>query len=648
MIPVRILHWMILLGLFLPGSSVLLQAPEDTTFFERHLLKGIVNISVTYFTSSSPLVILTADAWHSSRLQNKLGDSLFRDIHAVANGPVLAFGTNRRAPIMQKNIVEYGAVIFLLNEEDTRYEEYILRSMFLTFYKCSFWNPRARYVVVSTAAPTSRHGQHAIVFSILKHFPALDILNVILLIQEPVQRNNSERSSEPLAIDIFTVSQHSPEIIGSEKLDFTFVDRWVSEDGRTCAGFRNNAILFRSQPITDMRGRNVTMEYIEWHPLVISSDRNDSAMSTQYLEGIDIRLMKTVAEYTNFTVDFRKFNNVVTGEGCFGAQWLETEYLCTFDATWTHFTGAITWFVPRERAIPLWQSLIKIFTPSFWLVVFLAYVLGSLIFWVLGNTHPGQKETASFRNIILIFLNALGMMVSESVNKKPKHIRSQIFFLLWFLHCMQINNAYQSSLIGFLTNPGLLPSINDLDNLLESGVELGIQNGLQHHFSDASDPRNKRILKSYIECNNKNLDPCLKRMAYEGDLAVAGGRVGLEFLAHTKYRKDGKPLYVPFKDNIQQGHMVIYLRKGSILLERINSIVFRLQNAGIIDKWVKDIRRKFGKHFDNALLEDEFCVLTLAHLQGAFYLLLLGMLFSITVWFLEIIYHFFGHRCIKQ
>lgn len=647
MIPVRILQWIILLRLFLPGSSVLLQAPGDTTFFERHLLKGIVNISVTYFTSSSPLVILTADAWHNSKLQNKLGDSLFRDIHAVTNGPVLTLGTNRRAPITGKTIGKYGAVIFLLNEEDARYEEYILPRMLSTLSECSFWNPRARYVVVSTAAPTSRHGQHEIVVSILKYFPAFYILNVILLIQEPVQRNNSEISSESLAIDIFTVPQHSPARTVSDRLDFTFVDRWVSEEGRRYAGFRKNAILFRSQPITDMRGRNVTLDYCEWHPLVISSNRNDSAMSTQYLEGIDIRLLKTVAEHTNFTFKFQRFENNVIGHGLFGALWLKTEQLLDSDATWTHFTGAVTWFVPRERAIPRWQSLIKIFTPGFWLVVFLAYAFGSIIFWILGNTHPGEKETASFRNIILIFMNTLGMMVSESVAKKPKHIRSQIFFFLWFLHCMQINNAYQSSLIGFLTNPGLLPRINDLDDLLESGLELGIQTGMEEYFSDASDPRNKRILKSYTECKDKNIDLCLNRMAYEGDLAVLGGRVGLEFLAHTKYRKDGKPLFVPFNDNVQQGHMVIYLRKGSILLERINSIVLRLQNAGIIDKWVQDIRRKFGKHFDDALLEDEFFVLTLAHLEGAFYLLLLGMLFSITVWFVEIIRHFFGHRFIK-
>lgn len=647
MIPVRILHWMILQGLFLPGKSVLLQAPGDTTLFERHLLKGIVNISLTYFTSSSPLVILTADAWRNSKLQNKLGDSLFRDIHTVTNWPVLTFRTNIHEPITGNATGKQGGVIFLLNEEDASYEEDIFLSMISKLYWCSFWNPRARYVVASMAAPTSRHNQHARVVSILKHFSANDVLNVILLIQEPVRRSNSEISSKPLAIDIFTVSQHSPASVSSEPLDFTFVDRWVSEEGRTCAGFRNNAILFRSQPITDMRGRNVPMDYSEWQPLVMSSDRNDSAMSSQNLEGIEIRLMKTVAERTNFTINFQRYKNELKGHGYLGANWIAIRDLPYVDATWTHFTGAVTWFVPRERAIPLWQGLIKIFSPSFWLLVFLAYVLGSLIFWVLGNTHAGEKETASFRNIILIFMNTLGMMVSESVSKKPKHIRSRIFFFLWFLHCMQVNNAYQSSLIGFLTNPGVLPRINDLDNLLESGIALGIQGGMEELFSDTSDPRNKRILKSYINCNENNMDMCLNRMAYEGDLAVAAGRVGLEFLAHTKYRKDGKPLYVPFKDNIQQGHMVIYLRKGSILLERINSIVLRLRNAGIFDKWVNDIRRKFGKHFDSALLEDEYCVLTLEHLEGAFYLLLLGMLFSITVWFLEIIHYFFGHRFTK-
>jgi hypothetical protein len=639
---------MILLEWFVPGTCVLLHPPGDTTVFERHLLKGIVNISVTYFTNSRPLIILTADAWCNNTLQNRLGDSVFRDIHAVTIWPLLTFSTNCCAPVTGKTAAKHDAVILLLNEDNTSYEDIVLQRMLRKLVTCSFWNPRARYVIASTAVPTSTHGQHAVAVSILNHFYALSILNAIFLIQEPVQRNNSEISSEPLAIDIFTLPQHGPQKSGNRILDVAFLDRWVSEEGRTGSGFRNNVSLFRSQPITDMRGSNVTMAYFVWPPLVMSSDMTGSAISKLCNEGLELRLLKTVAEHTNVTFDFRKKKFNVKAHGYFGAQWLETERLDSFDATWTHFTGAVTWFVPRERAIPRWQSLIKIFNPGFWLLVFFIYVLGSLTFWVLGNTQSRDKETASFRHVILIFMNTLSMALSESVYKKPKRIRSQIFFLLWSLYCFEVNNAYQSSLIGFLTNPGHLPRINDIDSLLESGVELGIQSGIQSDLKDASDPRNKRILKSYITCSGINLDKCLKRMAYEGDLAVAGGRIGLEFLAHTKYMKNGKPLYVPFKDNIQQGHMVIYLKKGSILLERINSIVLRLQNAGIIDKWVNDIRRKFAKHFDDALFEDGFCVLTLGHLEGAFYLLLLGMFVSVTIWLLEIIHHFFGQRFRKE
>jgi hypothetical protein len=629
-------------------NCVPLHSPGDTTVFERHLLKGIVNIGVKYFTNGSSLLILTADAWCNNTLQNRLQDSVFRDIHAVTNWPVLAFNTNSSASVTGKTATKHDAVILLLNEDDTSYEDDVLERMLRTLSTYWFWNPRARYVIASTAAPSSTHGQHEAAVSVLNHSYGFGILNVIFLVKEPVERNNSKTISEPLAIDIFTLPQHGLEKNGSGIFDVTFLDRWVSQEGRTDAGFSSNVCLFRSQPITDMRGRTVKMFYMEWPPFVMSSHKSDSAIPMLYDEGLEVRLIKTVAEHTNFTLVLRIPKPGLKAEGVFGAQWLKADRSDSLDATWTHSTGAVAWFVPREREIPRWQRLIKIFNPSFWLLVFFVYLLSSLIFWVLGNIQSRDKETASFRNVILIFMNTLCMTLSVSVSKKPKQLRSQMLFLLCSLYCMQINNAYQSSLIAFLTNPGHLQPINDIDSLLESGVELGIQSGLQNSFNDTSDPRNKHILKSHIECNAGNIDKCLKRMAYEGDLAVAGGRRGIEFLAHTKYKKNGRPLYLPFEDNILDGYLVIYLRKGSILLERINSIVLRLQNAGIIDKWVNDIRRKFSQHFDKALFEDELCVLTLAHLEGAFYLLFFGIFVSVTVWLLEIIHHFFGHRFRKE
>jgi hypothetical protein len=638
----RILHAVIILQWFLPGSSALPYELDGTTVFEGHLLKGIVNISITYLKNYSPLAIATADTWCNETLHNKLAEALLREIQGTGIWPVLVFGNDRPVSLTGNNATKPGSVILLLNDGDTSNEGLLIQRMLKTLSTNPSWNPRARFVIVSTAVPSSTFGQYTMVRSAVNHSSLLNIVDAIFITPEPIQSSRfPETSFRPPAMEVLTCFPYGPNRSCNDNVDVTLLDRWEEEEeeevDRRGARFRNNANLFPSKTITNLRGCDVTMKYLQWAPLVMSSDRN--TFPEIFDEGLEVRIMKTVAETTNFTLDLLPAEKHVKVDGYFGAQWLHTEVLSSSDATRPHFTGAFTWFVPSEREIPRWQSLIKIFNPTFWSLVLLLYILGSVTFWALANTPTSGEETAAFSDVILIFIHALSMILSASVYKKPKRTQSQMFFLLWSFYCLQINIAYQSSLIGFLTNPGYLPRINNLDGLLESGIELGIQSGLETYFNDTSDPRNKRILKSYIKCDSKNIDVCLSRMAYKRNLAVAGGRIGIEFSAYTKYIKNGKPLYVPFRDNIQQGHMVVYLRMNSVLLQRIDSIVLRLQNSGLIDKWVHDLRRKFGKHFDYAPISDGFCVLTLTHLEGPFYLLSLGLLTSLTTCFLEIIHH---------
>ena len=61
----------------------------------------------------------------------------------------------------------------------------------------------------------------------------------------------------------------------------------------------------------------------------------------------------------------------------------------------------------------------------------------------------------------------------------------------------------------------------------------------------------------------------------------------------------------------------------------------RLQNAGLVDRWVDEITLKYGTYFDEELSGKAFYVLTMSHVQGAFYLLLLGHVLSIVFFFAE-------------
>ncbi|KDR20525.1 hypothetical protein L798_05493 [Zootermopsis nevadensis] len=633
----RILHVLIMTQWFFSGISALSYKADDTNDFEKHLLKGIVNIGIAYLKNYSPLAIVTADTWCNKTLHSKLGEAVLRELQDTGNLPVVVLGNDRTARPTRKSTTKPGSVILLLNDGDSGNEDLVLHSMLQTLSTSPSWNPRARFIIVSTAIPSSTLGQLKIVRSALNHSFLINILDAIFMTPAP---GFSETSSGPPAIEILTCFPYGSNRNCSDNVDVTLLDRWEEEEveeGIRDARFRNNVNLFPSKSITNLRGCKVAMAYLQWAPMVMSSDGNTS---TEFFdEGLEVRIMKTVAEKTNFTLELRIAENNIKVHGYFAAQWLKPELLGAQDATRPHFTGAFTWFVPGERKIPRWKSLIRIFNPTFWLLVLLLYVLGSVTFWALARIPTNGEDAAAFSDVILIFMHTLSMILSESVYKKPKHTKCQMYFLLWAFYCLQINIAYQSSLIGFLANPGKEPRINNLDDLLESGIELGIQSGLETFFNDTSDPRNKRILKSYIRCDSKNIDVCLKRMAYKRNLAVAGGRIGIEFSAYTKYLKNGKPLYVPFKDNIQQGHMVMYLTKNSVLRQRIDSIVLRLQHSGLVEKWVHDLRRKFGKHFNKAPRKNGFCVLSLEHLEGAFYLLFLGLLTGLMTCFLEIIYN---------
>jgi hypothetical protein len=87
------------------------------------------------------------------------------------------------------------------------------------------------------------------------------------------------------------------------------------------------------------------------------------------------------------------------------------------------------------------HAFFKIFNPTFWLLVLLIYILGSVTFWTLANTLTIGEDTAAFSDVVLILMHTLSMLLSGSVNKKPTHTQYQLFFMMWSFYCLQINIA---------------------------------------------------------------------------------------------------------------------------------------------------------------------------------------------------------------
>jgi hypothetical protein len=208
-----------------------------------------------------------------------------------------------------------------------------------------------------------------------------------------------------------------------------------------------------------------------------------------------------------------------------------------------------------------------------------------------------------------------------------------------------------SSLISFLTEPPPLPVIRTANELLKSGLKYGTMNRSFNNFDTSEDPQFKKILQ-YLEFSD-NFTALLDRMAFHGDLAVAGGKAQTSFLRDTRYVLKGKRLFIAIKESISSNGVVMYLRKGSPLLDRYNAIIFRATEAGLVNKWCEHVTHKPNRDEDQDFDDEEdkdgdgdedhydsrrkLRILSLSHLQGAFCLWVAGLGMELVACVIEIV-----------
>jgi hypothetical protein len=80
------------------------------------------------------------------------------------------------------------------------------------------------------------------------------------------------------------------------------------------------------------------------------------------------------------------------------------------------------------------------------------------------------------------------------------------------------------------------------------------------------------------------------------------------------------------------------VKKGSPLTGRMNRILRRVFEGGLTGFWIRTDRQLAliqAAYRSRSTSDDEYCDLSMEHLQGAFYLLVLGHLLSIMILLLE-------------
>jgi len=126
-----------------------------------------------------------------------------------------------------------------------------------------------------------------------------------------------------------------------------------------------------------------------------------------------------------------------------------------FQDTERYFTDRVTWYVPRAKPRSRHMSIGRVFAMNTWIMLFFSIFGSGIVFWCLGTTQPHLMEAQKYRNIIKCFSDSWAILLGIPVPQVPYITSMHVFFMACVICPLLLNNIFQTSFTGYLTDPGL-------------------------------------------------------------------------------------------------------------------------------------------------------------------------------------------------
>ncbi|XP_058056145.1 uncharacterized protein LOC131207544 [Anopheles bellator] len=293
-------------------------------------------------------------------------------------------------------------------------------------------------------------------------------------------------------------------------------------------------------------------------------------------------------------------------------------------ATIPYYQDDLTWCVPTARHAPKWLNVFIIFNIWTWLIaIFIIFAAAALLYrfnYVEGLYHE---------NFTWMLLQSLAFSLSVYAHYWPRRVSIRFFLIGYMFYGLHWNAAYHSFLISVLTRPRFEAQIATVEQAIGTGFGFaGAENTLAHF--DKPDDGARHIAAVYRVC--PDMDPCLARLRTERLLAVAVSR------AHSSNARsigEADMYCFPKTANIYTYSVGMLAKKDFHLLPKINDLIRRISESGLLGKWQKESEKIRVDRGDES---DGQTILRLDHIEGAFLLGAVGLALSLLAFLAELLH----------
>ncbi|CAK1604258.1 unnamed protein product [Parnassius mnemosyne] len=428
-----------------------------------------------------------------------------------------------------------------------------------------------------------------------------------------------------------------------------YLDQWNSCTKK----FYHNENLF-PHSMTNMYGKVVKVSCFTYKPYVLL-DLNPLLVPSGR-DGIEIRIVDEFCRWINCTVEIVRddkhlwgeiysYENL-TGVGVIGSlvkdradlgitalySWYE-EYLA-LDLSAPFVRTAVTCIAPAPRLLASWETPFLPFSFYMWIAIIFTFIYASVALII--------AQGCCAKNV---FLTTFGMMISQSQNDAGKSWRIRSITGWMLIGGLVLDNAYGGGLASTFTVPKYEKSIDTVQDIVDRKIEWGATHDAWiFSLTLSQEPLMKQLVSqfktySFDELERKSFD---RSMAYSIEKLPAG------YYAIGDYITEKAVLdFMIMLEDFYFEQCVIMLRKSSAYTNKINQLIGRLHESGLLLAWERQVALQHLNYKIQLEVKlsrskkdvDKIEPLAVRHFLGVFILFGTGVLISFMVLISEIITH---------
>ncbi|KAK3874143.1 hypothetical protein Pcinc_020903 [Petrolisthes cinctipes] len=420
--------------------------------------------------------------------------------------------------------------------------------------------------------------------------------------------------------------------------------------------FTSQSQLFPDK-LHDLQGAGLRISTFEYPPSNMYYRADNGSLLFRY--GEDIALTDTLAYVLNFTpryaepADGNKWGRQVNGtwQGMMGEITrdevdiglanlyirINRAHILEFSAP---FSDDGSCFMARvEPPLPRWQALAFPFHPWTWLAILVGLILSGPILFLLVRATTRWDSVDEVKRLTELGYSwnfAFGLHFREPQDVNPRMDSTRVFVLFLWLYTMILTIVYSSNLTAFLLVQKPPTSIQTLDDLYESGLEVA---GFGALITDTSEYINKMYRRF------KTLDDAFG-LVMEGKAVFWASRGFLRYHIVTGLTTRGVSRARIMKECFLPYSIAMGLQQHSPLKRKFDEVIGWIQQSGILRQDVTQALRlaattkEYGAGFGGEVLSEESegtrGALNLDHMQGVFMVAAIGWFIAIHVALIEI------------